>query len=62
MSVRGKRTTRTAGAALAAMLATAACSGPAAAANWFEKNFYLSGPRFDDQLPACDNAWALTTI
>ena len=62
MSVRGKRTTRTAGAALAAMLATAACSGPAAAANWFEKNFYLSGPRFDDQLPACDNSWALTTI
>ena len=34
----------------------------ASAANWFEKNGYLIGPRFDSVLPACDDAWALGTI
>lgn len=29
---------------------------PAGAASWLEKNFYLSGPRFDAVLPACDVA------
>jgi hypothetical protein len=27
---------------------------PAQAANWLEKNFYLSGPRYDGDLPACE--------
>lgn len=44
------------GAALAALLIVAACSAPAAAASWLEKNFYLSGPRFDSQLPTCEQA------
>lgn len=49
-------------AALAAALIMAASSVPANAANWFEKNFYMLGPRFDSQLPACDDAGPLTTI
>jgi hypothetical protein len=36
-------------------------SGPAAhAANFFEKNFWLSGPRYDGNLPPCE--WALGKI
>lgn len=27
---------------------------PASAASWLEKNFYLSGPRYDGLLPACE--------
>jgi hypothetical protein len=27
---------------------------PVAAANWFEKTFYMVGPRYDAQLPACE--------
>ena len=49
-------------AALAAALVTAASIAPAGAANWFEKNIYMLGPRFDSQIPACDNSWALSTI
>ena len=37
-------------------------AGPAGAANWFEKNFYLSGPRYDAALPPCDARSALSTI
>ena len=48
-------------ATLAACLSAAAIV-PAPAANFFEKNGYLIGPRFDSQLPACDNSWALSTI
>ena len=40
-----------------AVLAIAFCvSAPAQAANWLEKTFYLSGPRYDAALPACDAA------
>ena len=53
---------RTLFAALAAALITVASIAPAGAANWFEKNSYLIGPRFDSQLPACDDSWALSTI
>ena len=60
MGSQVKNATRLLGAALAAMLVGAACSAPAGAANWLEKNFYLSGPRYDSQLPACDQA--LSTI
>jgi hypothetical protein len=49
-------------AALGAALIAAALSTPAFAANPFEKNGYLIGPRFDSQLPSCDNSWALSTI
>jgi hypothetical protein len=34
----------------------------ARAASFFEKNFWLSGPRYDGQLPACDEPWALGLI
>jgi hypothetical protein len=49
-------------AAVGVICLTAVASTPAPAANWFEKNGYLIGPRFDSQLPACDNSWALSTI
>jgi hypothetical protein len=35
---------------------------PAAAASWLEKNFWLSGPRYDAVLPPCESGWALDTI
>ena len=52
---------------LAAVVTIAAVIGlvsaaPAAAANWLEKNFWLSGPRYDAVLPPCDSGWALSTI
>ncbi len=53
---------RTLKAALASVLIAMACSAPAKAANWFEKNGYLIGPRFDSQLPSCDDSSALSTI
>ncbi len=46
----------------AATLAAIAGSGPAGAASWLEKNFYLSGPRYDAVLPPCDAESALGTI
>jgi hypothetical protein len=30
---------------------------PAQAANWLEKNFWLSGPRYDNVVPPCDAAF-----
>jgi hypothetical protein len=35
---------------------------PARAANWFEKNFWLSGPRYDAVVPLCDEPEALWKI
>jgi hypothetical protein len=32
------------------------------AANWFEKNFWLSGPRYDRTVPSCDYPPALDRI
>ena len=49
------------GSALAA-LAALSPSGSALAANWVEENFYLSGPRYDGVLPACDAQAALAKI
>jgi hypothetical protein len=45
-------------AATAAMVALVAASfaGPAQAANWLEKNFYLSGPNYDGDVPSCEAA------
>lgn len=45
-----------------ATLALAATATPAAAANWLEMNFWMSGPRYDGNLPACDDSWALGRI
>lgn len=48
---------------IALVAAALACTAlPAQAANWLEKNFWLSGPRYTGILPTCDNAWALSTI
>ena len=44
------------------MILAVACSDGAAAASWFEKNFGLSGPRYDAVLPACQSTWALGSI
>jgi hypothetical protein len=35
---------------------------PAGAASWLEKNFWLSGPRYDAIVPPCDSGWALDKI
>src|SRR5262249_13804909 len=46
-----------AGQFAAIMLALALCvlaSSPSRAANWFEKDFWLSGPRYSRVVPACD--------
>jgi hypothetical protein len=47
---------------LAAALIASICGEPAAAANWLEKTFYMIGPRFDSQMPSCDDSWALGLI
>jgi len=36
--------------------------GPADAASWLEMNFYLSGPRYEGELPPCDAPEALSRI
>jgi hypothetical protein len=51
---------RLSGLALALLLLLP--SGTASAANWFERNFWLSGPRFDGVLPPCDGGWVLSKI
>jgi hypothetical protein len=47
--------------ALVAALSVVSLSQPRAA-NWFEKNFWLSGPRYDRAMPACDYPAALDRI
>ncbi|MGI8527758.1 MAG: hypothetical protein ACR2K5_16620 [Pseudolabrys sp.] len=39
---------------LAALLSLAPLA-PVSAASWLEKNFYLSGPRYDGVVPACED-------
>lgn len=48
------------GLAVAGMLA--ASLGSAHAANFFEKNFWLSGPNYSGNVPACDTPEALSRI
>jgi hypothetical protein len=48
------------GLALALMLVLPA--GSAGAANILEKNFWLSGPRYDGNLPPCDGWWVLEKV
>jgi hypothetical protein len=43
-------------------IAAAATARPAAAANWLELNFGLSGPRYDATVPLCDNPGVLGRI
>ncbi|KAB2879564.1 MAG: hypothetical protein K8H87_17835 [Pseudorhodoplanes sp.] len=39
------------------------CVAPSThAASWIEKNSWMSGPRYSGRVPACDNAWALSSI
>ena len=45
-----------------AALALAASAPPASAASWLEMNFWMSGPRYDGNLPACDDPSALGRI
>lgn len=49
-------------ALLALIVALAAASHQASAAGLFEKNFWLSGPRYDAVLPGCDHPTALAKI
>jgi hypothetical protein len=39
-----------------------ACAAEARAAGFFEKNFWLSGPRYDAVVPLCDNGWVQSKI
>ena len=48
------------GATLGVLLGLLACGPAANAANPFEMNFWLSGPRYDGQVAPCDAA--LSTI
>jgi hypothetical protein len=47
---------------VAGLLVIGGGSDKAKAANWLEKNFYLSGPHYDGDLPACNAASALSAI
>ncbi|MBS0534941.1 MAG: hypothetical protein JSR72_12865 [Proteobacteria bacterium] len=47
---------RAAMAGLAALVAGSVSGGSARAANWLEKNFYLSGPNYDGDVPSCEAA------
>ena len=57
----GRSTGRFAWAALTLALSVTTVSQPHAA-NLFEKNFWLSGPRYDRDVPACDYSGALDRI
>jgi hypothetical protein len=48
--------------ALTATILACAPLRPASAASLLEKNFFLSGPRYDGVLPPCDSPAALGTI
>jgi hypothetical protein len=45
-----------------ATVLSAAMTGPANAASWLEKTFYMIGPRYHSMLPPCDEPRALSTI
>jgi hypothetical protein len=47
---------------LLAVLVVAGASGPGRAAGFFEKNFYLSGPRYSANVPLCDESGPLSKI
>ena len=45
-----------------ALLFSAVALSPVRAATWLEKNFWLSGPRYSRDMPACDYPGALDRI
>jgi hypothetical protein len=47
---------------LAALVAVLGFVPHAQAASWLEKNFWMSGPRYSGNVPACDSGWALGAI
>ena len=53
---------RRVGLALAVLTAALLLAPQVHAANWLEKNFWMSGPRYSGDLPPCDSGWALGTI
>ncbi len=44
------------------VIAAAVTARPAAAANWLELNFGLSGPRYDAVVPLCDHPGVLSRV
>ena len=49
-------------AVLALALATMAFAKPASAAQWWEKNFWLSGPEYSAEVPLCEDDGVLARI
>jgi hypothetical protein len=49
-------------AIFALALAAFASAQPASAANWFEKNFWLSGPEYTAEVPLCEDDQVLARI
>jgi len=65
MRADGKGTTGLFGRTMCALAAAGmltASLGSAEAANFFEKNFWLSGPNYSGNIPACDTPSALSRI
>lgn len=60
-ALAGTLSARAAGLALAIALTLVAVS-QARAASWWEKTFWMSGPRYDRVMPACDYRPALDRI
>jgi len=49
-------------AGLLAGVMLAGSVGPGDSAGWFEKNFYMSGPRYSADVPLCTDRWPLSKI
>ena len=47
---------------LAGLVSAVAPIMPASAANWFELNFNLTGPRYDAVVPLCDDPGVLEQV
>ena len=45
-----------------ALVVALGLAAEARAAGFFEKNFWLSGPRYDAVVPLCDNGWVQSQI
>lgn len=50
------------GAVMLAGVIAAGATSPAGSAGFFEKNFYMSGPRYSSKVPLCDDSWPLNSI
>jgi len=49
-------------AIFALALAAIASARPASAANWLEKNFWLSGPEYTAEVPLCEDDQVLARV